>query len=72
MKPQDPLNNKRNEFLWTSWGKKFRSLQNYVSKGLEWAFPSLSKLPLLIYKFTSIIKALVNFIGILDLQTKVE
>ena len=44
VKPREPLNNKciSNEFLWTSWEKKdFRSLQNYVSQGLEWAFHSV-------------------------------
>ena len=50
VKPREPLNNKCNEFLWTSRKKKdFGSLQNYVSQGLEWAFHSWSNLPLVIY-----------------------
>ena len=42
VKPREPLNNKCNKFLWTSWKKDFRSLLNYVSQGLELAFHSLS------------------------------
>ena len=49
VKPREPLNNKCNKFLWTSWKKDFRSLLNYVSQGLEWAFHSFSNLQLLIY-----------------------